>query len=304
VSDESSLLGVRGTEDLGGGLKAFFQLETSFKPDQNDSAFATRNSGVGLQGGWGSVLLGRWDTPLKATSDNVIDPFGNLTLGGITAAMSGSGVENQNDQFDRRDQNVIQYWTPNWGGFEARVSYSANETKTATTNPSRTSASATYGKGPWYVGYAWDEQNDIPFGAVVMRKMTGQAVFGSAVLGPVKLAVDVQDFKKDVASGFGYAKQKMWMGAVTYTLGNNQFIYVHQDAKDGGRTAATAVIQPKCKVDSLGYQYNFSRRTFALLQYTKVDNGDTGTCNFGSNQLTIAAGQDLTGLMFGLRHVF
>lgn len=34
VSDQSSLLGVRGTEDLGGGLKAFFQLETAFKPDQ------------------------------------------------------------------------------------------------------------------------------------------------------------------------------------------------------------------------------------------------------------------------------
>src|SRR5450631_3707362 len=57
VSDEVSYLGVRGTEDLGGGLKAFFQLETAFKADQNDSAFAARNSGVGLQGNWGSVLL-------------------------------------------------------------------------------------------------------------------------------------------------------------------------------------------------------------------------------------------------------
>ena len=37
VSDQASLLGVRGTEDLGGGLKAVFQLETAFKPDQNDS---------------------------------------------------------------------------------------------------------------------------------------------------------------------------------------------------------------------------------------------------------------------------
>ena len=40
VSDQASLLGVRGTEDLGGGLSAFFQLETAFKPDQNDSTFA------------------------------------------------------------------------------------------------------------------------------------------------------------------------------------------------------------------------------------------------------------------------
>ena len=74
LTEQLSLLGVRGTEDLGGGLKAFFQLETAFKPDQNDTGFAARNSGVGLQGAWGSVLLGRWHTPYKVTVDNV-DPF-------------------------------------------------------------------------------------------------------------------------------------------------------------------------------------------------------------------------------------
>src|SRR6185437_11202562 len=106
VSDQSSLLGVRGKEDLGGGLKAFFQLETTFKPDQNDTTFADRNSGVGLQGGWGSILMGRWDTPYKTTTIGV-DPYGDLTLGGITAANSGSGARGVQAQFDRRDQNVV-----------------------------------------------------------------------------------------------------------------------------------------------------------------------------------------------------
>ncbi|MFM7461244.1 MAG: porin, partial [Burkholderiales bacterium] len=41
----SSLIGFRGTEDLGGGLKAFFQIETEVRPDQNDSPFSNRNSG-------------------------------------------------------------------------------------------------------------------------------------------------------------------------------------------------------------------------------------------------------------------
>src|SRR5450432_4073471 len=88
VSDEASYLGVRGTEDLGGGLKAFFQLETGFKADQNDTTFAARNSGVGLQGAWGSVLLGRWDTPLKVTT-GAVDPWTDLTIGGFTTAMNG-----------------------------------------------------------------------------------------------------------------------------------------------------------------------------------------------------------------------
>src|SRR4051812_31490281 len=121
VSDQASLLGVRGTEDLGGGLKAFFQLETAFKPDQNDSTFAARNSGVGLQGGWGSLLIGRWDTPYKVVT-TAIDPFGDVTLGGWTAAMNGSGVRGVQGQLDRREQNNVQYWSPNWAGFAVRLS--------------------------------------------------------------------------------------------------------------------------------------------------------------------------------------
>src|SRR5258708_2439402 len=110
VSDQASLLGVRGTEDLGGGLKAFFQLETAFKPDQNDSTFAGRNSGVGLQGGWGSVLLGRWDTPFKIAT-TAIDPLGDVTLGGYTAAMTRSGVRGVTGQFGRREPNHMDVWS-------------------------------------------------------------------------------------------------------------------------------------------------------------------------------------------------
>lgn len=50
VEDQSSLLGVRGTENLGGGLTAFFQLETGFSPDDTAGTFARRNSAVGLRG--------------------------------------------------------------------------------------------------------------------------------------------------------------------------------------------------------------------------------------------------------------
>ena len=114
VSDNASYLGVRGTEDLGGGLKAFFQLETAFSPDAASGSFANRNSGVGLQGGWGSVLIGRWDTPMKVTQ-TAVDPWGDLTLGDITGAALDQG------NFSRRETNSIQYWSPNWGGFSVRA---------------------------------------------------------------------------------------------------------------------------------------------------------------------------------------
>jgi predicted porin len=298
VQDESSLLGVRGTEDLGGGLNAFFQLETGFKPDQNDTTFAARNSGVGLQGAWGSVLIGRWDTPWKVTTI-AVDPFGDLTIGGITDALSGGGVSGVQGLYDRREQNNIQYWSPNWAGFAVRVSYMANEAKTTTLNPQSNGASVTYTGGPVYVGYAYHEFKDIAFATVTPAKQHGNALFGSFTFGPIKLGAVYEKMART-----GFQNQTAWMGNIVYTLGNSQFIYSHQKAKDGSLN--TALIQAACKVDAVGYQYNFTRRTFLIAEYVKIDNNDAGTCNFGVSPgpLTAAAGQDPQGVSIGIRHIF
>ena len=342
VADQSSLLGVRGTEDLGGGLKAFFQLETAFKPDQNDTAFAARNSGVGLQGGFGSILLGRWDTPMKVTA-GAVDVFGDRTIGGYQAGMLGSGVGGLNpsgsaasapaatggfDGFDRRDQNVVQYWSPSWGGVAIRASYSANETRTATTNPRTVGASLTYTGGPVYVGVAYDEMKDFrpafSFTApvailttAVLPKQRATAVFGTFTFGPIKLGALYDKVKRDGPSAInatagtvtGFSEQKAWMGNVEWTFGNNQLKYQYTKARDGGPTFVTSAtvlarVEPDCKVNAFGYQYNFSRRTFFLAQYVKVDNNAESYCNFGSNRLAIAAGQDPKGVSVGLRHSF
>ena len=102
----------------------------------------------------------------------------------------------------------------------------------------------------------------------------------------------------------GFSDQKAYMGNVTFTAGNNQFIYSYQKAKDGGLNGSTGEVG--CDVNALGYKYNFSRRTFFLAQYVKVDNNVAGTCNFGvsSGALTIAAGQDPHGIAVGMFHNF
>jgi predicted porin len=297
VNDQASYLGVRGTEDLGGGLKAVFQLETGFKPDQNDTVFAARNSGVGLQGGWGTVMMGRWDTPYKVTTI-AVDPFGDLTEGDITDAMSGSGVRNVTAQFDRRDQNVVQYWSPNWAGFEFRASYSANEGRTATLNPRSNGASLTWKGGPIYVGYAYHELYDTSFGTPIIAKQQANALFGYVDVGPLRFGADFNKNKRT-----GLTDQNAWYGAITWTIGNNQLSWTHGDTKKG--EVDTISTQPHCHVDTLGWQYNFSKRTFFLAQYVTMDNNATATCNFGQGPLTLtSAGQDPKGISLGLRHVF
>ncbi|MGE0358265.1 MAG: porin [Burkholderiales bacterium] len=287
VSDQSSLLGVRGTEDLGGGLKAFFQLETAFNPESNSTTFATRNSGVGLQGGWGSVLIGRWDTPYKILGYGP-DLWGDLTIAGITSALHDRG------NFDRREQNVIQYWTPNMGGFSARISHAVNEGKTSSLDPSSTSVNVVYGKGPIKVAYAYEEHKENPT-ATSGYKEEGNQLTGEFTFGGFKIAGIWEEIKKS-----GTNKQKNWLASLLYTAGKHQLGYQFQQSEGGEATGTT---QRECDVNSFGYFYNWSKRSQLVALYTKVDNNSVGVCRFGAGQLG-GAGQDPQGFAVGIKHVF
>ena len=298
LDDQSSLLGVRGTEDLGGGLKAFFQLETQFKPDQNDTTFAARNSGVGLQGGWGSVLIGRWDMPMKATMI-AIDPFGDLTPGGYKTAMADRG------NFDVRAQNVVQYWSPSWAGVALRLAATSNETRTATANPRMQGASLTYTGGPVYLAAAYEEHKDGTSASTTAGltpgtpgyKEKGYGLGGTFNVAMFKFGLMYERFKKDLRSD-----QKALLANVTWTIGNNQLIYQYGKAEDGGTSSAS---EPSCNSNVGAWQYNFSKRTFTILQYTTIKNNATSTCNLANTAMPgMAAGQDPKAWAFGIRHVF
>lgn len=288
VSDDSSLLGVRGTEDVGGGMKVFFQLETAFKPDSNASppAFANRNSAVGLQGGWGSVLAGRWDSPYKVLGYGP-DIFGDLNLGGITTALHDRG------NFDNRMQNVIQYWTPKMGAFQVKLAQTANEGKTSSLNPRQFAANVTYSGKSFNLAYGYEEHKDV---SATNRKETGNEFAGEVHLGNLKISGIYEEIKKD-----GTAKQKNVLASLLYTAGKHQFGYQYEQSKDGGANGAAT--QPKCDVNSLAWFYNWSKRSQLVALYTKVDNNEAGVCKFGSNDVG-GTGADREGFGLGIKHVF
>jgi predicted porin len=294
IDDQASLLGVRGTEDIGGGNKVFFQLETAFKPDQNDTSFATRNSGIGMQGGWGSFVIGRWDMPYKV-STYPIDAFGDLTMAGI------SGLGHDQGNFDRRDQNVIQYWSPNFAGFAFKVAATANEGKTGTSNPHDTGANVTYSHGPLYAFLAYEDHKDPNATYTKERGYSGGAAF---TFGPVKLGGEYEEIKRDAAAGDNPEKRKEWLASVVWTFaGSNQLIYQHQDSK-GASTAGTDG-SGDCKSDTIGYKYIFSKRTFFIAEYMRTDNQDRATCSFATTAtFPVKPGNDVRAAAIGLQHVF
>jgi predicted porin len=292
VSNRLSLIGVRGTEDLGGGLKAFFQLETDFSPDSASGAFATRNSGVGIQSSWGSVIMGRWDTPFKAAHAAIVDPFENNSLADIT------GVTLNQGNFSRREPNSVQYWSPNWNGFSMRAHYSANEGKTAVANPYLYSVSATYRAGNLYASYAWEKHFD-QNGATVAAGIDeeGNVVSASYILRSVKLFGQYGEYKKTSTK-----TQKSYLAGASWTLGKHVLLGSYQNSKNGGAT--TAAQQPECDLVGVGYRYDFTKRTSLVAEYVKVSNDVGNLCNFGTIPLTITAGQDPVGIAIGARHVF
>jgi predicted porin len=217
-----------------------------------------------------------------------IDPYGDLTNSGITGVLSDRG------NFDRRDQNVIQYWSPKFGGLAFRLAATANEGKTDTLNPHDYGANITWNSGPIYLFYAYEQHKDA---SATVQKEEGHALGGNVKLGAFKLGAQYQTFEKTNAKD-----QDAWMGNVVWSIGNNEIIYQYMQAKDGGPSSSSN--QPDCKSNSIGYQYNFSKRTFFIASYVKVDNNSAATCNFGANKITAAAGADPQSVFAGIRHVF
>ncbi|MEO8599859.1 MAG: porin [bacterium] len=290
LSDGSSLIGFRGTEDLGGGLKAFFQLESAVTPDEGGGTFASRNSGVGLIGAFGTVMLGRWDSPFKLSAI-FVDPTGQVTIANQLSVINASG-------FNRRENNTVQYWSPSINGFSARVMYGTNEARTATANPSNVSVSVDYSKGPFRIDYANEKHKDQRSATVTAGVTeTGQNLSSTFVIGPIKLGLLTQKFKST-----GRTDRKAYEASLTYTAGKNRFFATIGQNKKG---AVSTALQPESKLTAVGYNHEFSKRTTFMLRYASLKNNAAANAALSGSELpTFAVNNDPKGFSAGLRHTF
>ncbi|MDI1257683.1 porin [Aquabacterium sp.] len=159
----TSFLGFSGSEDLGGGLKAEFAIESFLAPDTGSTTtvankaggFWSRGSFVALTGGFGKVALGQYDNPLF-TSGYTYNPFGSSmafspTMRHFYYNQSAIAQSVGGTSFDTGFVNSITYETPNMGGFSATAQFSPKES-TSASNPAGGNSyavSATYAAGPF-----------------------------------------------------------------------------------------------------------------------------------------------------------
>lgn len=287
---QGSRWGLRGTEDLGGGLKAMFLLENGFNADVGTLGQGGRMFGrqgyVGLGGGWGAVRLGRQYTPM----DDIASIVGTKVYDVLSVVpIIGNGDYNRVD-------NAITYVSPTVANTVFQLQYSLGEER-ASTDASKAfakqvSAHALYANGPLTAGISLMQVTDA--NGVLAGKQGKDAVLlaGAYDFGAFKLSAyyDAEDKAAKKLKVYGLAAAFKF-GETTVSVGAAQ-------AKDVNGSAAAA--SDDAKIYTLQASHNLSKRTALYGHLTAVSNDTAAALGFNSP----VAGSNSNGIQVGLRHRF
>ena len=350
----SSRFGVTGTEDLGAGLKGVFTLEMGYDIDtggfkqyrgnpgnvqpspQNQQAIAAtdargtnifggfnRRSFVGLQGGFGTVALGRDYTPFfwaqLATDTLGYGLYGNLL--NLTSVTGGG-------ELFHRASNALFYTSPKFAGLTLRGTFSAGGESFGASTPAGTPVAlprranqlfgvgAEYGLGPVVVTAAIQEvrlANTALTPATTPGVTPTTATFTGGTSDRRDWVVGAKLNLGLFGLAGGYARvdpqgrpraEQAWVGA-SVGIGRGSALFQVQRIRQDFALATTA--RGTADTASLSFTYPFSRRTTGYATYGYVRNNATSAIalNASDNSLAAAgAGADPRGFAVGVRHSF
>ncbi|MET3130457.1 putative porin [Oxalobacteraceae bacterium GrIS 1.11] len=293
-------LGFKGTEDLGSGLKANFQLESGFNLDTGTSrqggALFGRQAYAGLSGNFGAINLGRQYDPIFVSMDS-IDPFSTGLPGATTNLMNAGNV---------RTNNAITYSTPDMGGFSATGLYGAGEVN-GDSNANRTlGLSATYANGPLLITAAYDKinANDATAGSTGQKLFLTGATYNFGVLtAHAAYESDKSDTSANGAAPASNTNYRDFLVGVTVPVGPGSIIADFIKKSDRIDNSARGG-----KQFAVGYLYSLSKRTNLYTSYSRIKNDDNGR-NFVSDassggDAAQTVGGSSSALAVGIRHKF
>lgn len=294
----SSRLGFRGVEDLGGGMKAGFWLEAGLAPDtggqggSNGISTVTfnRRSTVSLMGNFGEVRLGR-DYDPSFWNLTVFDPFGTNGVGSFLNVVStlGTGASTL-----VRANNSVGYFLPSGiGGIYGQAMVAAGEN---VFGQKYAGGRLGWAGGPVDVAVAYGQTQIIGDNKYKLFNIAGSWDFGAAKIMGQYVRADSDNTGALV--GVQSKADSYLIGAVV-PLGQGEIHAAYDEIK-----GKDAVDGQKGKQFALGYVYNLSKRSALYGSYSHISNSGGAAFNVGQGGQGSAANGKSTGLEVGLRHSF
>lgn len=316
----SSLVGVKGTEDLGGGLTANFKLEAGLNNDtgagkgsstnnqsNNVTAGFGRYSYVGLAGGFGEVRLGRDYTSTFQQTVAAVDPFATNGPANASDMVLNLGVTKKQATVTGAS-NMIGYITPAMGGFGLKVQGFFGENAGNAWNSDLPKDNAgdgysltlSYAKGPIYVAIAQMDTKGAAgaLGSGVNGEYKQRGLAASYNFGMAKVVYNYGTEDLALAGGAAATNKSNLLGVVVpFGAFNAKASYVRAVENLGaGDNVGTMV--------GLGVDYAMSKRTTLYTTVSRVTN-DSGTAfSAGSSALVSTGTPTSTGLAIGINHKF
>lgn len=339
ITSNYSNINIRSEEDLGNGLKVLFQYQvdisnTGGNIQNQNTTLRSRNSYLGLAGGWGAVKYG--------TNENIYEQYlyqadpldgaagvgGNLQMFGspgygtvFDTKQSAAAPNNGTAGFYRRTDQNVWYESPDFGGFTFGVAYSLNAYQASNngTKPQVMSLGGQYKPAdmPFYVNLAYERHKDM-FGLQVITgqgtatestdtgvKLQGGVMFGDLTVGAIVEqlkykssggALTITEYKR-TAYGL-HAKYNLPSGYIGANFG------IAQDGKIKG-TATGDADKSGATYFGLGYFHNLSKQTQLQIIGSVVQNKDNAWYILaGSSTANVAPGADHRAIYLGIKHSF
>lgn len=324
--------GMRGVEDLGGGLKGIFNLESGFSLDTGTSGQSGRlfgrNAYVGLQGQWGQLTLGR--------QQNLLYDFGLLY--DPMAIASRYSLTSQDAYLSGRADNAVKY-IGTFGGLSVSALYAFNRDGQEVAGVNKLgrewSLGANYAAGPFGVGVVYDQSNGTTSSSALATqnaaadmKEQRATIAGTYAFGPAKLFAGYRWYHANYPTVANIVAGNLrsnlyWVGAgyqVTPALSLTGAAY-YQQFKNAiaVNSAGTAISTGNPWLFVVSADYALSKRTDAYFNvaYAKNSSGSglgVGGLNAFATSTTLGSGSDTfsnvngtnnqIGAVVGIRHKF
>lgn len=281
-------LGLRGVEDLGGGMRAGFWLEGTLSLDDGNPGGQNwqRRSTISLSGSFGEIRLGRDYTP-DFWNHTVFDPFATAGVGNSLNIFTPV-----NNGFDLvRANNSIGYFLPNMGGLYGQVMVAAGE---GPTGRKHTGFRLGYSGGGINVAFSMG-RNDAGTAEYDRINLGGSYTFGKSSA--------VFQYNRGKAKGGTQNGQSTTHYLIGGRFAMGDGIFKASFSRADGKGPTAALNARDATQMAIGYEQPLSRRTALFGNYARISNKSGSSASMAGGAAN-TAGRNVTGYEFGMRHSF